>query len=574
MSICRKSLGEVTEKTYQVAGRVCDKAGNCSETHESALVVYDATPPVVPSNDPGSVYVLDPNDAQAYEGTYYARTNLYSILLQVGEAQQDNSPLMDPSLSSVSVAEIYGWRMGFNEDLSREPWAFFETHPTANQERSVRGLGLPFGESERENFHRVYGCCRECFTAVFIYIDFDTEAPNATFSLNGGAKYTNDPNVVLTITTGLEDDDVAEVQISGDGDFENAETRALPLNDATFSLPVDNATGTAEDGEYTVYVRLADRAGNVTERFDSIILDTTPPQVGSVTVDDDSGYVLDFNAEVQVSCYDAIAGAGELTLDIAVEGASSGTVGGTGYESGRYLDLVELSLGEAQEEKTLSVVCSDPAGNLSETKSVTVTLDSEAPVISNVALNNGEIDAPTNEPVGVVSLTVTDAVSGVALLALSETDSCDDAAFVYPNSSEISYLLSSNDGQKQVYVCAKDMAGHVAGPVGSNTVLLDTVAPSNPTLSLTGGEWQTSSVTSVSLSAVDASEMWLEGDIIETADTFNWVPYANTVSSLAFSEGDGLKIGGHSRSSGQCLRRRGHPDQCRFCGTASECSVL
>ena len=34
--------------------------------------------------------------------------------------------------------------------------------------------------------------------------------------------------------------------------------------------------------------------------------------------------------------------------------------------------------------------------------------------------------------------------------------------------------------------------------------------------------------------------MWLEGDIIETADTFNWVPHANTVSSLAFSE-SGLK---------------------------------
>ena len=52
-------------------------------------------------------------------GTPPIRTNLYSILLQVGEAQQDSQSTLDgPSLSSVSVAEIYGWRMGFNKDWS------------------------------------------------------------------------------------------------------------------------------------------------------------------------------------------------------------------------------------------------------------------------------------------------------------------------------------------------------------------------------------------------------------------------------------------------------------------------
>ena len=102
------------------------------------------------------------------------------------------------------------------------------------------------------------------------------------------------------------------------------------------------------------------------------------------------------------------------------------------------------------------------------------------------SLDLGEADAPTNDNVAVLTLEVTDGVSGVGLLALTESDSCTEGPFLYANADEISVLLSGNDGQKQIYVCAQDLAGNVAGPVGSNTVQLDTVAPQNPSIAPRG----------------------------------------------------------------------------------------
>ena len=128
------------------------------------------------------------------------------------------------------------------------------------------------------------------------------------------------------------------------------------------------------------------------------------------------------------------------------------------------------------------------------------------------------------------------------LAALTESDSCTEGPFLYANADEISVLLSGNDGQKQIYVCAQDLAGNVAGPVGSNTVQLDTVAPQNPSIALGGAGWITDATVTISLSAVDAAEMYLEGDLETDENTFSWIPYAASVADAELAAGDGLKI--------------------------------
>ena len=580
-----RSIGDsVEEKRHVLNARVCDKAGNCSAEFETAAVLYDNTPPWIQSG----TYVLNPEDAQMHDGVHYARTNLYSILLNTGTSiNTAEAEMMDPAYESddidaVALADIYGWRLGFESNLIGEEWQTFDSTPQADYQVSVRGLGLPFGSTEEEVFMQFRDAAGNVTSVPSDYaftVALDTEAPAASFVLNEGAKYIVQPppnplvslipitSVDLGFTT--TSNDISEVQVSLTGLFDDTQT--FPFSASGISVDLAHNV-MVEDGEHHVYVRLEDWAGNITERSDSIILDRAPPDMGAVSVDDGSGYMLNYNAQVTVNCYDALANDGELLLDVSVDGEGGPAPEGTGY-NGRYGNLIELSVGETQEVKTLNVTCTDPAGNNSEVVSIQATLDSEAPTFAAAPeLHHGLNE--TNNPLVSVKVQVSDGVSGLDMLAFSEADSCDNVAFVEPppvpsfcandsseectsdsdcctdddgadcfcNVMDFRYLLSPNDGLKQVYVCARDMAGNVSTPRETNTVLLDTNPPTNPALSLTGGEWQTSSLTTANLSAVGASHMLIEGDVEEGPNTFDWIDYATSVPNLELSAGDGLKI--------------------------------
>ena len=395
-----RAIGDtVLEKQHVLLARVCDKAGNCSDSVESVAVLYDTTPPWVGE----TTFDLSAEDAQLHEGIYYARTNLYSVLLNTGvaiNAAEESSldPAVDPTESGdVSLADVYGWRMGFDANLIGEPWETFDSTPAAEAEISVRGLGLPFGSTEEEIFLQFKDAAGNVTAVPSPYsftVALDNEAPSAIFAVNGGAKYVAQPapneagevayvtEVTLNFTTTQED--IASVEVSLTGLFDDAQTFSYVPDGITVDLSPDGSGTDVADGEKTVFVRLSDYAGNVTER-PTASCSTAPGRKSVPEVDDGAAYITDFNAELSLSCYDELAGVGELDLTVAVDGVGSSPLG-TGYD-GPYGNAVALSVGETQELKTLSVTCADPAGNLSAVKTVAVTLDSDAPTISSVVLN-------------------------------------------------------------------------------------------------------------------------------------------------------------------------------------------
>lgn len=131
-------------------------------------------------------------------------------------------------------------------------------------------------------------------------IELDTTIPAGQMTINNGDDYTNDQNVDVLVTTG--DLDVVEIQLSLDDTSWGDTWMAYDGNPIPFSLA-------ATEGEQTVYARLRDTAGNVSDVIsDSITLDTIDP-TGTIVIEDGAPAVGE-------------PGVVTLTLDASDEGGS------------------------------------------------------------------------------------------------------------------------------------------------------------------------------------------------------------------------------------------------------------
>lgn len=104
-------------------------------------------------------------------------------------------------------------------------------------------------------------------------ITLDTVAPSGIVVINNGNTHTMNREVTLNLTLGNGVTDVVGVQYSSNNsnwtpDEAFSSTKSYTLPDG--------------DGNKTVYVRLIDRAGNISVIQDSIVLDTTAPIVSGV----------------------------------------------------------------------------------------------------------------------------------------------------------------------------------------------------------------------------------------------------------------------------------------------------
>jgi hypothetical protein len=104
-----------------------------------------------------------------------------------------------------------------------------------------------------------------------VQVTADTTPPVVSVSLDGGAPATNDPDVTATVVATDDLSGVGDMQLSGDGVTWSAWQPYQP------TVPVIFATG---DGTKELWVRVRDRAGNVSSVAHATIqLITTPPVV-------------------------------------------------------------------------------------------------------------------------------------------------------------------------------------------------------------------------------------------------------------------------------------------------------
>ena len=352
-------------------------------------------------------------------------------------------------------------------------------------------------------FRDEYGNTSEYVTDT---ITLDTSAPtNNGVTINGGDSYTTSATVTLTLTsTGA-----SEMCIS------NTTSCSSWITYSTSK----SWTLTENEGEKTVYVWYRDLSGNESEYVsDTITYDSGNP---TLTVTAPTGTTSSSPTYVKNSSYTV---SGTATDNNGIE---SVTVNGTKVTLGTNGTFsLNLTLTEGV-VTTVTVIAKDKAGK-STTVTRYVSYDISAPTNNSIRINNSEYTNST-------SVTLYLSSSGASQMCISNTTSCSSWE-AYSTSKSWS-LNNSTNGTKTVYAWFRDGAGNTTSSYVSDTITLDTEAPTNNSVKINGGATATTnSIVTLTLASTGATQMCISN----TTSCSSWQTYT-TSKSWTLLSGHGQK---------------------------------
>ncbi|UCD83529.1 MAG: hypothetical protein JSU92_09500 [Deltaproteobacteria bacterium] len=245
----------------------------------------------------------------------------------------------------------------------------------------------------------------------------------------------------------------------------------VSANGGSATLRVDSFA----NGPNTLIAYVADQycPGNIgysdplyVEYFAALPVSIASPTGGLLTETDDVAGAAGVQINVAVSAPSATNGS---TVNITVNGSTtdgdSGVISGGGFTG-----TVTLSEGS----NLIEMVVVDPELGTG-TDSVTVELDTIAPSIVSVEIDNGDIY--TNDPMVNVTISATDPGAGGVQWMQVACDGAVDAEPLEPYAgSYVCTLIPAIDGTRTVEVVVWDGAGHSSAP-DSDTIDLDMTDP-------------------------------------------------------------------------------------------------
>ena len=293
----------------------------------------------------------------------------------------------------------------------------------------------------------------------------DTEAPTGSFVINGtiGSAYTTSRDVTIQL-------DVKDIS-----DIDSMCVSNIPS--CSQFVPFENSLSwqlTEGDGAKTVYILLKDKLGNTTKTDQplskSIILDTTPPQVGTL-----SGKVstaLSQTAELSWTGFsDVQSPISSYVVVFSNSTPPSSCNSGTQIFSG---STTTTNHGPINPGTYHYRVCAKNAAQLTSegaTTSLTITeLDKNPPTGSVVINGNAPFTTSRN---ATLTIQATDP-SGVSKMCVSATNSCqtwESFAITKP------VTLSWTQGLKSIFVWFEDSKGNRSTSPVKDDISLDTIAP-------------------------------------------------------------------------------------------------
>ena len=316
-------------------------------------------------------------------------------------------------------------------------------------------------------------------------------------------------------TSGAENGQTVNLTITNNNDASITTTTTATVSENGFSAANSNLDlSNLADGTYTVTADVSDIAGNpAIQASVAITVDKTAPS--SITLDtvseDNVINLAESASNVTLSGTTSGVEAGEkVTLKIDGTEVGTATVDSVN-ESGEGIFSVGVSLsGLADGDHILTADVSDVAGNAAPQAEVSVTLDTTAPSITALIVDDGGdgiINSAEAEAVPIsgttsgaetgqtISFAITD---GTDTTTVSETASVnEDGAF----STTVNLSsLSLDDGDYKITADVSDVAGNTATQA-SISIKIDTTAPSINTLAVAEGDVINSDeISSVSIS--------------------------------------------------------------------------
>ena len=348
-------------------------------------------------------------------------------------------------------------------------------------------------------------------TQASVDITVDKTEPNIsldTVSGDGNISATEAlSDITLSGTTsGVEAGQTVTLKV---GDNEIATATVVSVGgEGNGAFSTDVSLSSLGDGDYVLTADVSDAAGNqATQASVSVRIDTAMPSIDTLVVDDGGDGVINSVEDDAVSISGTTSGAETgQTISFAITGGTT-TASETASVNadGTFNTTVDLSnLADGDYKVTADV--SDVAGNAAPQAEVSVTLDTTAPSITALIVDDGGdsvINSAEAEAVP-ISGTTSGAETGrtISFAITGGTTTASETASVNADGTFNTTVDLSNlaDGDYKVTADVSDVAGNTATQA-SISIKIDTTAPSINTLAVAEGDVINSDeISSVSIS--------------------------------------------------------------------------
>ncbi|HEY4221852.1 MAG TPA: carboxypeptidase-like regulatory domain-containing protein, partial [Myxococcota bacterium] len=541
---CAVAFDTNSEGTHTAFVFSCDQAGNCTQTPVSAAIAVDRTPPLATN---GTSFVPKESYIVSSGGQLFTRSAQFRIAIETGHGNVHD-------VNNNVVADVFGTKFGLTQVVDDGTFAAIPAPaPAHDTERLVPGVALPPIDGTYTIFAQLTDAAGNSTplngNPFHVDLVLDTRGPTLTFDLNSGAVFTRNSTVTLDINDQSTDPTVdGQFNLTGvflDNDPSTFDDRALPLQNTSFDLHA--AAAPAGDGDYTVFARFFDRAGNLTERQASIFLDRTPPAVllvdcASCADPIHSGPATTANpyftnAATHQIVVDTLAddnsGAVASIRTTVRSGALTGVPQTLPFSGTQNVTLSVLNAGVPQSldgAYSVDVVFIDQAGNETAPTTIPVVLDTAVPTPA-LAINGAiGASAPFSNSEN-VSLTVSGGASTSPIVGIRVQNTA--ATFVglpQPLVPNLAWQLANPgvDESKLVFLEATDAAGNVG--VVSQSITLDKTPPTGTVTIAAGAPRINSTIANVTYSYILA-------DVAAFAVTTNSAGFPANCAGVAFTNG-------------------------------------
>lgn len=416
------------------------------------------------------------------------------------------------------IAEM---KIGLNPSLSDVPWVKYSSDKI--------DLILSDGDGEKTIYAQLRDIAGNVSPVESSKIILDTTPPNdIQISINDDEKYSGDEKRRVLIYIRSNEDDLEEMIFSNKSDFSDSKWEKMA---GTKKWLLD---GTGGDGNKTVYAKFKDRAGNISQVIsDDIILDTQPPEQGSVVINDDSKFTKDNKIVLKIQAKDA-------AMVRIVSSGRSETYPYEVNEGQEYMEI-EWPIDSTQGTKVVRVYFMDEAKNRTTTIiQDEIIFDSAGPPPPNIIINGDK--RFTNHKDGRVNIRLSTRVNPqtVKLMISNQMDFQDTNPQNFRDVINNWQLPAEEDGMKTIYAKLIDEAGNHS-EVAQAKVILDRIPPNVTEININDGSaWATSVKVDINMDVEDVSHMQIN-NTTAISNMEIWEKFEPTKVDWSLIPGDGPK---------------------------------